>query len=89
MMIGLKEKETPMVSATKTRPFVGEVLLNARKARGWTRPQVAELLGVTLPVVKSWEHGRRTPDGPNRERIEFVYRPELDAADPLWASPRR
>lgn len=38
-----------------------EVLRRWREAKGWTRKQAAEHLGVSERSIENWEYGHRTP----------------------------
>lgn len=40
----------------------GELIREARKRRGLTQRELAELLGTTQAVIGRWESGSRSPD---------------------------
>jgi transcriptional regulator with XRE-family HTH domain len=40
----------------------GQLIQNARKAKGLTQTQLAEALGVTQPAVSEWESGISAPE---------------------------
>ena len=42
---------------------IGEQIVTARKAKGWTQDALAEALNVSRSSVANWEGGRRIPDG--------------------------
>ncbi|MBL7325496.1 helix-turn-helix transcriptional regulator, partial [Escherichia coli] len=41
---------------------LGDVLAVARKARGLTQIELAELVGLTQPAINRYESGDRDPD---------------------------
>ncbi len=55
---------------------VADELRKWRLAKGWTRKQAAEHLGVKVKTLESWEYGYRKP-------------PALKALEKLWAIKRR
>ena len=49
-----------------------EKLKAYRKLRGLTQQQLADVLGVVLPTVQTWEAGIHQPRPEMRERVEGV-----------------
>lgn len=49
----------------------------ARKARGWTQPQLAEQAGVSLRMIQDAESGNRRPQAAKLDAIRRVL--DLDA----------
>jgi putative transcriptional regulator len=41
-----------------------EELREIRYKLGQSQAEFAEMIGVTVPTVQSWEEGKRLPDGP-------------------------
>ena len=48
-------------------------LRDARKARGWSQPQLAELLGTTSVNISRWETGATSPASYLRQRLYEVF----------------
>lgn len=46
----------------------------ARAELGWTRPQLARVLGVSFQAVRHWEEGRRPCRGPAAVLIGIALR---------------
>lgn len=61
----------------KTTP--GEVLKTAREKLDKTQAQMAELLGVTQPLIARWESGDAYPRTEDVRRVAKVYgvKPDL------------
>jgi transcriptional regulator with XRE-family HTH domain len=38
--------------------YFAETITKARRRRGLSRPELAELAGTTTPTISSWEEGR-------------------------------
>jgi transcriptional regulator with XRE-family HTH domain len=61
------EGMTPQLLRSPT--VAGSLVLSARLKAGLTQRQLADLLGVTQPVVAAYESGRRQPTVPTLMRI--------------------
>jgi len=59
--------------ATKQAPEFGQRLAALRKERGWTQPQLAELLGVTVKTVTYYERSASNPTAKTVDRIAEVF----------------
>ncbi|HTA16377.1 MAG TPA: type II toxin-antitoxin system MqsA family antitoxin, partial [bacterium] len=46
----------------------------ARKVLGLDRAELAQVLGVSVETIRSYEQGRRTPDGPVTKLLRFLSR---------------
>ena len=42
----------------------GDEVRNIRYRLGQSQPEFATMIGVTVPMLQSWEEGKRLPDGP-------------------------
>ncbi|MEM9069757.1 MAG: helix-turn-helix domain-containing protein [Myxococcota bacterium] len=51
---------------------------------GWTQKELGDYLGVSQPLVSSWESGRRVPEGPALQAIE-----RLASTKPSTSPPDR
>lgn len=40
---------------------IGEVIVKKRKAKSWTKEQLANAVGVSTPAVSKWEPGNNLP----------------------------
>lgn len=58
--------------ATKKAPIFGQRLAALRQERGWTQPQLAELLGVSVKTVTYYERSARNPTAKTLDRIAEV-----------------
>ena len=56
----LRDELNEIRNGQKKRTF-GEILRDARKAKGYTQAQLAGLLGVTQVCVYAWENGKAFP----------------------------
>ena len=54
-------------------PTVADVAA-VRRGTGLSRPVFAGLIGVSLGTLRSWEEGRRAPDGPARVLLALIAR---------------
>jgi DNA-binding XRE family transcriptional regulator len=59
--------------ATKPAPPFGERLAALRKKRGWTQPQLAERLGITVMMVTYLERRAKNPTAKTIEQIAHVF----------------
>jgi len=59
--------------ATKEAPAFGQRLAALRKERGWTQPQLAEVLGVTVKTVTYYERAASNPTAKTLDRIAEVF----------------
>jgi transcriptional regulator with XRE-family HTH domain len=59
--------------ATKPAPPFGERLAALRKERGWTQPQLAERLNVTVKMVTYLERQAKNPTAKTIEQIAQVF----------------
>jgi len=59
--------------ATKPAPPFGERLAALRKERGWTQPQLAERLNVTVKMVTYLERQAKNPTAKTIEQIVQVF----------------
>jgi len=53
-------------------------LLELRKRRGLTAPQVARCLGCSISMIFSWEGGREEPGVRFLKRLSELYRVTID-----------
>ncbi len=44
-------------------------LIVHRKSRGWTQPQTAERLGISVCTLRGYDCGNRIPNDPNTLKI--------------------
>jgi len=58
---------------TKEAPVLGQRLAALRKERGWTQPQLAELLGVTVKTITYYERSASNPTAKTVDRIAEVF----------------
>ena len=58
---------------TKKAPAFGKRLSLMRKERGWTQPELAERLGVTVKAVTYYEREAANPTSRTVERIASVF----------------
>ena len=49
-----------------------DALMKARKNKGLSQHQLAELLGKTVNTVSNWERGIYTPDAKTRKRLQEI-----------------
>jgi transcriptional regulator with XRE-family HTH domain len=48
---------------------IGDWIVRRRKARGWTRAELARRLGVAWQTLWQWETGRRIPRAESEARL--------------------
>ncbi len=65
--------------ATKPAPPFGERLAALRKKRGWTQPQLAERLGITVMMVTYLERRAKNPTAKTVEQIAQVFGVPINA----------
>ena len=65
--------------ATKPAPPFGERLAALRKERGWTQPQLAERLGITVKMVTYLERQAKNPTAKTVEQIAQVFGASVNA----------
>lgn len=65
--------------ATKPAPPFGERLAALRKKRGWTQPQLAERLGITVMMVTYLERRAKNPTAKTVEQIAGVFGVSVNA----------
>jgi len=58
---------------TKKAPPFGQRLAALRKERGWTQPQLAEQLGVTVKTITYYERFAENPTAKTIDRIADVF----------------
>ena len=58
----------PKSNALSPAPVVARLIAH-RESQGWTQPQTAERLGISVNTLKSYECGSRIPNGPNTLKI--------------------
>jgi len=58
--------------ATKKAPIFGQRLAALRQERGWTQPQLAEQLGVSVKTVTYYERSAQNPTSKTLDRIAEV-----------------
>ncbi len=63
-------------------------LLELRKRRGLTAPQVARCLGCSISLVFSWEGGREEPGVRFLKRLSELYRVTVDELIGSIGTPR-
>ncbi len=78
------------------KSFTAERLTQAREARFMTQTSLSDLLGVSLPTISSYEHGRQKPPVETVERLASILnvsvdyfsteRPDLSADRIFWRS---
>jgi DNA-binding transcriptional regulator YiaG len=72
----MTQKPRKIKLAPKATHDVARALMEWRKAKGWTRKQAAEELGINHRTLEGWEYGRRKP-------------PSFKLLEKLWAERRR
>jgi DNA-binding transcriptional regulator YiaG len=72
----MTERTRKIKLVPKAIPDVARALTEWRKAKGWTRRQAAEQLGINHRTLEGWEYGRRRP-------------PAIVVLEKLWAERRR
>ncbi|MEZ5184111.1 MAG: helix-turn-helix transcriptional regulator [Candidatus Nanopelagicales bacterium] len=71
----------------KNPRFRAGVLRQARVDGGYSRPELAGLVGVSAATVKAWETGRRTPTPPAMARLaEVLGVDDLEVPGPVDAA---
>ena len=63
---------------TVQRLTIGEAITRARKARKWTREQLAVMVGASFASVRSWERGDHFPGFDQVEKLARVFDWKLD-----------
>ena len=58
---------------TKTAPIFGQRLAALRNERGWTQPQLAEQLGVSVKTITYYERAAQNPTAKTLDRIAEVF----------------
>ena len=58
----------PKSNTLAPAPVVARLIAH-REGQGWTQPQTAERLGISVNTLKSYECGSRIPNGPNTLKI--------------------
>jgi len=58
---------------SKKAPDFGRRLSRLRKERGWTQPQLADLLGVSVKSINYYEREATNPTSKTIERISEVF----------------
>jgi DNA-binding XRE family transcriptional regulator len=58
---GQQDASPPPMAVAASPRIDGARLREARQARGWTQPELAERVGVTAPAVSRWESQGRAP----------------------------
>ncbi|WP_376793754.1 NB-ARC domain-containing protein [Thermogemmatispora sp.] len=66
-----------------------EALRHAREERGWTREQLAALLGTNAFTIYRWESGRARPGPYFRQKLSAVFGCEPAALGLFGVRPRR
>lgn len=59
-------------------PALAKNIEDGRKARGWTRVQLAERMGVSRVAVLMWETGKYQPKIAKLKRLARFYRCSVD-----------
>ena len=52
----------------------GEDVIALRRLTGLTQQQFADALGISVQTVRSWEQGRRSPEGPALALLRIAAR---------------
>ena len=65
----IRRIEEAIMPVEKTQADCGEIVKGARKAKGWTRPELARKIDCTVQSIYYWEHGVKYP---------VVYRKQLE-----------
>jgi putative transcriptional regulator len=52
------------VEPSGARAFSPEAVKSTRKGFGKSQPEFARMIGVSVATLRSWEQGRRVPEGP-------------------------
>ena len=63
-----------------TKQEIGQILKEAREARGMTQKQVAEVLGRRQQIVGHWETGYAQPDANTLFELCDIYDISIDEA---------
>lgn len=65
---GAPRRGRPKSNTLAPAPVVARLIAH-REGQGWTQPQTAERLGISVNTLKSYECGSRIPNGPNTLKI--------------------
>ena len=60
----------------------GERILAAREKAGLGQRKFGRLLGVGYATVQNWEHGRREPSGPYKQRLDQLLSQVVGGGEP-------
>ncbi len=71
----------------KTAPAFGTRLAALRKERGWTQPQLAKELGITLAALTYYERQAKNPSGEFVSKVAALFGVSTD--DLLGVKPDR
>ena len=63
-----RRRGRPKINDLVPSPLVAR-LIAYRESQGWTQPQTAERLGLSVNTLKGYECGSRVPNGPNTLKI--------------------
>lgn len=70
----------PTVERAALRFTFGDRLRKVRRAMGWTGPQMASLLGVSIASYTNWEAGRNQPNDLMGTAEDIAARLDIDLA---------
>lgn len=68
---------------------LGESIRIARKAKGYTQKDLAELVGVKFNSISDWEKDKHAPDIDKLERLMDVIDLPLEAAFGIGSAPEK
>lgn len=55
----------------------GEDIIALRRFVGMTQVELAQVMGISVHMVRNWEQGRRKPDGPSIALLRIAARRPL------------
>jgi len=58
-------------------PTIGERILAHRKARGWSRPELAKETAYSVEAIRLWEKDKNVPSEPSLRALELAF--EIDS----------
>lgn len=68
------------VAASRETVFTAMDVRSIREATGRTQEAFAQMIGVSLSTLRSWEQGKRSPTGPARALLKMFKSNPKEAA---------
>lgn len=50
------------------------IVKELRKAAGMQQKELASLVGVSIPTVSEWEHGKKDPSGERLQKLSEIFK---------------